>query len=602
LALNLAFARMVTLVWEAGWLLARAIGLRIFPAIAAGLVIAWGGNPAAFDPFIAFNPSSGRWNWLWESFHWQYYDIWRPSRAIGDAVVDEFPAFSAILGDFHAHHLALPWTIGWFALLLSGWRWAGLPLRRARRESRLRLAIWSAAWIALGLGAMLANLWPVPVFAFAALLALAWALRHGWGALLPTLAILAILGALTAVGIHLIRGSEGVSAGGAVAVDAGFWARQPVRGLPPNLRSTLGQLWRMWGLLAAPIGLAGLARIFFPHRRWPLAAWLAGTALIAAVGLKAAWLPGGSAWAWGGVGLWCAALSLGPAPWLPRRALALALAACTVLAGLELFYLRDAFIGAYVRYNTYFKLCYPAWPALAAAGAAAGVSVWRRGPRWWWALPLRLGVLAWLALVFVYAGFALPARVEQARAMDLPPRRPTLDAFDFLQYRQRALRAGLPVAIETGMLRYIRDSLPPEAVVAEAAWIKPRESFVGGYDFHGRVASLAGHPVPIGWGSHERQWRGDEGDRLIFEREQAVDAFYRAPTPEAMRAQARALGIDYALYGVIERERYDINLKLGDQVLETLRKAARLDARAPKDDSLIFLFDFRAADPKMVNP
>ncbi|MCL4822900.1 MAG: hypothetical protein KJZ57_01660, partial [Anaerolineales bacterium] len=65
--------------------------------------------------------------WLW----W-----WRASRVVSDftltgefkEVIDEFPAFSFVLGDLHPHILALPFNFLGFGvalnLFLDGWRGA----------------------------------------------------------------------------------------------------------------------------------------------------------------------------------------------------------------------------------------------------------------------------------------------------------------------------------------------------------------------------------------------------------------------------------------------------------------------------------------------
>ena len=113
LALNLALARTTVLVFEGAWLLGRAMGLRAGWATVGAVAATWGGNPEALKQ---------AWH-VWSvpnvPYQWGGYDFWKPSRAI-ENVVDEFPAFSAILGDFHAHHLALPWFLGWLAILVAG--------------------------------------------------------------------------------------------------------------------------------------------------------------------------------------------------------------------------------------------------------------------------------------------------------------------------------------------------------------------------------------------------------------------------------------------------------------------------------------------------
>jgi uncharacterized membrane protein len=300
-------------------------------------------------------------------------------------------------------------------------------------------------------------------------------------------------------------------------------------------------------------------------------------------------------------------------PWLTARAATMLAATCLLLAGLEVAFIDDAYTGAYERYNTYFKLSYPAWPILMIAATAGAIGLWRGRPRlkpgtrmaarpgfWPWAerpiaWGLRASVMLWLALLAVFVVFGAASRVAKATAGDFPARQPTLDAFDFLGHHRRVGARDLSYALEGPMLAWIRDNVPPGDVVAEAAWLKPGETFVGGYDFNGRVASLAGHPVPLGWAHHERQWRGRAGMDLTYQRQLAVDRFYAAPDPASMRRAARALGLRWALYGVLEHDLYAERRGLGPRVLANLNRVGKPAAAYPPGEPAIFLFDLRDA-------
>jgi uncharacterized membrane protein len=263
---------------------------------------------------------------------------------------------------------------------------------------------------------------------------------------------------------------------------------------------------------------------------------------------------------------------------------------CAVLVGLELVYIPDRFTGELARYNTYFKLSFPIWPPLIVATWLAAWRVWRY-PRPWgpgggarlrqraagWAG--RAALLAILAASGVYAVLAIPARVIQARRGDLTPRGPTLDAFAFVAHRP-------PYGIEAPLLAWIRRHVPPGDVVVEAPLTEPGSPWTKAYDYGGRAASLAGHPVPTAWAHHEHQWRGEPAYALTARRTEAVDAFYRAPTPEAMGQWMDRMGYRWALFGVVERARY------GEEPLGRLNAAAATAARFPDGRPEVFLFDF----------
>jgi len=103
-------------------------------------------------------------------------DFWRSSRMIKGSIT-EFPYFSAILGDHHAHHYALPFSMVALAAV------AGLLRRGARWKSRRTVVRWlGVAWpellaMAFLIGAILPiNAWDVvvliPLYFLAVLLAM----------------------------------------------------------------------------------------------------------------------------------------------------------------------------------------------------------------------------------------------------------------------------------------------------------------------------------------------------------------------------------------------------------------------------------------------
>ncbi|MBA3826897.1 MAG: hypothetical protein H0X24_23765, partial [Ktedonobacterales bacterium] len=117
------------------------------------------------------------WNWLGHPVLWGNYDYWGPSRAIPNTIT-EFPAFSFLLADLHAHVLALPYAVLAVGVALHLW------LTPARRGFALFGAGWGAlpTLLASGLtlGALyLINGWDLPTYLALALLVL---VAHQWDA------------------------------------------------------------------------------------------------------------------------------------------------------------------------------------------------------------------------------------------------------------------------------------------------------------------------------------------------------------------------------------------------------------------------------------
>ncbi len=311
--------------------------------------------------------------------------------------VNEFPAFTAILGDFHSHHMALPWLIGWLALIVGARRWS----RPA--------GVTAAAWVAMGAGAALANMWNLPLMAWAIGLGAACFAWERWRG--PTqantqrqqnpgrpetegqrsdddsvcdtplaawvaLGAVAGFGIVIGIGMAMMRGGQGLplstSGGG------GWLARIPLRIVPDAIRSTLAQLMEFWGLPVIALGLAAAGRAITQRR------WLVTLFIVSVVPCAMALHSGPLLWF--AVLVWAVILSLPPVrSVLSPEASVLLFGVLAVSIGLEVFYIDDFYSGQYERYNTYFKFSYPLWPALIVAAAAAARTLWNAslvGVRW----------------------------------------------------------------------------------------------------------------------------------------------------------------------------------------------------------------------------
>jgi YYY domain-containing protein len=430
------------------------------------------------------------------------YDWWTPSRVV-DGAATEFPFFSYLLGDLHAHVMATP-----FALLA-----AAVAVQVALSGPRLRAGEVLPTGLVLGV-------------------------LYGINALdLPTAAVL-VAGGLTiwwwrdrsrAVRLQCL-GWAGLVAATAAAVVMPFAAGfgPPTAGIgvvtahPPPGRFgadlVLVHGVALWVLLAALIG-----RLATPGNR--LLAW--GAAVVIGVVLLA---PTGFAGAFALLGAVAVAVLAALDARLPAadRAFWLLVAGAFGLLALpELVYVRDAFDGTEnFRFNTVFKLWYQAWYLLAVAAGYALVNATR------WLRPVPLAVWGAGVVVLVAAGAAYPLAAPAARTGGFAAS-PTLDGARWLPPDDAAA------------ISWLSRHADRPAVVAEA---------VGeDYSDSARVSTFTGLPAVLGWAGHEIQWGHDPGTRA-----EDVALLYETTDPEVARAVVERYGVRYVFVGSLEREQYDL--------------------------------------------
>ena len=299
---------------------------------------------------------------------------WTNTRVLPETI-NEFPAFTLILGDPHAHLLALPIDLVAVALAVGTFE-GGTPLtwRRWTRDPE-RLALTGVVFAAI----VMTNAWDI--FIYGALWGAAGTiafLRTGWSALPAVMGV--VRWAMAPVGVAAV-----LALGFLESLDAPRLGLAPVIGehsdplrwllvwLPPLLpvlaalallrpRIERGAAVRVLSLVLAPIaGWIGLVL----NATGPAEFMARGTGWAVMLGLVAAITLVASA----------AITADGRLDRALATALALLGAALVVLLATELFRVADAFPG---RFNTVFKFWFNTWALVAlAAGALAGLAAER---------------------------------------------------------------------------------------------------------------------------------------------------------------------------------------------------------------------------------
>lgn len=215
----------------------------------------------------------------------------------------------------------------------------------------------------------------------------------------------------------------------------------------------------------------------------------------------------------------------------------------------ELIYVRDIYENGYARSNTMFKLTYQAFIlfGMAMAYAIVRLLLWK-GRK----LARTLGA-AGLALVLLTCGyFGYSVKCWFGNVLDVSGYR-CLDATAYLEnvYPEDA-----------AAIRWLNENVEGNPVVLEANG--------DSYSDYCRVSAMTGLPTVLGWYVHEWLWRGDTAD--LNEKSAEIQTIYTSGDREAVEELLEKYEVEYIFVGSCEREKYGENLNedllrsLGEEV------------------------------------
>lgn len=507
--------------------------------------------------------------WWWQSSR-VIHDIDLLGNVSGLSPIDEFPAFSFVLGDLHPHVLVIP-----FVMLLVGLAFntylGGMNNEEHRNnlKSPFRLDLLIVSAIALG-GITFTNTWDLPVYF--SLMVGAYGLDQvkskgwGWGRINELLRLAIPLGILSIVFYTPFFISFQSQAGGIlpnlVYPTRGFYLWLMFAPLLIPMFLFGGWLWQNkakgeWKRASILVlGLVGVLYFISIALGYGLVRSEGGQNFLASQGQSTfLGLIGAAFWhrLQFGLGLltvtallvWSLALLIGlfknredgskpvhPAPFV---LLLILLGGLMVLAP-EFIYLSDVF-GA--RMNTIFKFYYQAWMIWAMGAAFATAVIYTQGR--WIAKSL---VTIFLILGLIYPVFAFLSKTNQFNPIDGF----SLDASAYLVRTQPD---------EAAAIRWLGDK--PQGVVAEA---------VGGqYSGFARVSTHSGQAAVLGWPGHQGQWRGSYKE--VGSRETDIRDLYETYDWDHALDIIQQYGIDYIYVGSLEMSTYLVRIEKFDQNLQT---------------------------------
>jgi len=495
------------------------------------------------------------------------FNWWQSSRVIPDTI-NEFPFFSFLLGDLHAHFMSIPGVLLLFGLLGQLLHSADFS---ASSETFRSPSVW---WRSR-------HLWLV--LAFIALALGGTSFINSWD--YPT-GILVTGGCVAAILLKKIRNLRGKSLllhNVLIAVAIlltvvlvsrfAYWpfyhhfiaplSLGNLRFVATEQRTELSYFWVIYGIFLWGIGLF-LITIFrlslkTAHERRPAnrtLLWNGGALLIVLAYLF--------------FGSWVLPISvilvgvfvyliysesiartghntgnstpIENTAFLPYLTVAMAFA---IIAGCEVIYIKDFYGHPLERQNTIFKFHYQAWiflsigtPYLLARFSAYTAARRERLLRFAGHTGLTLLCVAG-ALYPVFATYERSGHFRSGQRGGLLYL-PTLNGISYIAYRYPQ---------EYKALMWIQKNLPNDAVILEATG--------NPYSFFGRVSSVTGRSTLLGWGNHEALWR-DQTWKSITQRTDDIKRIYESVDKSQVLDLLQMYEIDYVYVGKLEKETYAV--------------------------------------------
>lgn len=545
--------------------------------------------------------------WYWNPTRIIPVPVGADNSALEAGPITEFPFFTFLYADLHAHMMAFPISLSMLVWVVMQVR-AALRARAGQGDSSLIEQIAGLLMASLLVGALRpTNTWDWPTYLLVGGLGLSLATVYRradraafWGL------ISGALGAAVAGGAaYLQPGLSGAhpalnlllaAAGAGLLVGYGLGTTL-ARGLPHTGGAESQPLWYPWlTLLLIVVQVAVLAgagllwfrpyyasyelayNSFFPWEgsRTPLwaylfiyglflfviASWLL-TETLALLRDRRQWLP------WAGLavlavlgaavllsGRYPSALIVVPlALWSltlfairhedPARQIVLLLTAVALLLSLAVEVI--VIEGDISRMNTVFKFYLQVWMLLAICAGAALGWLWQQGIAW-----PRAAQVGWMAglggLVFLaalYPLLATRAKVLDRWTSDAPA---TLDGMAYMPYAIR-YENGVAFSLQGDYqaLRWLQANVSGQPVVLEGHTTE--------YRWGNRVAVYTGLPAIIGWNNHQRQQRAASHDE-IWERVALVAEAYNTPDSARAIEILNQFDVELIIVGDLERALY----------------------------------------------
>jgi len=199
------------------------------------------------------------------------------------------------------------------------------------------------------------------------------------------------------------------------------------------------------------------------------------------------------------------------------------------------------------RMNTVFKFYLQAWVMLGISAAAAFGWLLSEIPKW---LPRWRS--AWNVTAVILASFALLyfliAGMSKVRDRMNPDAPHTLDSMTYMAYAHYFdFGVSIDLSEDYHAIRWMQENVPGSPVIVEANCPE--------YRWCSRFTIYTGLPGVVGWNWHQRQQRALMSNQ-VWDRIGEITTFYTTSDPAAAQAFLRKYNVRYIIVGQLERAEY----------------------------------------------
>jgi YYY domain-containing protein len=481
---------------------------------------------------------------------------WIPSRAIPGEPITEFPLFTFLYADPHAHLFALPLTLlalAWsLSILLQQWHWEG-----DRRWMRVLQGVATFVMGGMVIGSLYpTNTWDMPAYlGIGCVVVLYTICRHTfktsqepfelWRSIKRFAVGLIAAGILVGLAFLLFRPFSQwfVQAYNAVDIWKGDHTQLPDYLTHWGVFIFIISSWMLWETIdwmdKTRLSRLRLLLPFWSLLLMLLLAFIAIVVLLQIVGVNIAWVALTLA-------VWALLLIIRPnQPDQKRFVLFLVGSAAILSLAVELVALR----GDIGRMNTVFKFYLQAWTMFSISAGAALIWVypavmrhWLPGWRFLWSLCV--GLLIGGAGLFTLLGGA--DKITD-RMTNLAPH--TLDGMAYMQYAHyNDSGQDMTLSEDFRAIQWMQDHIKGSPVIVEANTPE--------YRWGTRFTIYTGLPGVVGWNWHQRQQRAALNTEAVFDRVQEVGSFYNNSYMSEVQSFLSKYNVKYIVVGQLERITY----------------------------------------------